>query len=101
MNVAQDRDRIRLRDGVRVGDQHELVLRLRGTEIRVRGERERMRVLEHARALRQLGRNAARDVRDHEQLVDLRRERGQRLHELAGVTVRDDDCRHLHASASR
>ncbi len=35
---AQNRDRIRLRHGVRVRDQDELVLRVRGAEIRVRGE---------------------------------------------------------------
>ena len=49
----------------------------------------------------QLGGDAAGDVRDHEQLVDLRRERRQRLLELRRVAVRDDDGGDLHPSTSR
>ena len=58
-------------------------------------------VLEHARPLGQLRREAPRDVRDHEQLVDLWCKRRQRMLELVGVTVRDNDCADLHASTSR
>jgi hypothetical protein len=64
--VAQDRDRVRLRNRVGVRDQHELVLRLLRAEVRIGGERKRALVLEHADACRQPLRNAARDVRDQE-----------------------------------
>ena len=47
------------------------------------------------------GRDAPRHVRDHEQLVDLRLERRQRLGQLGGAPVRHDDRRDLHASTSR
>ncbi len=42
----------------------------------------------------------AGDVRDHDELVDLRRERGQRLLELGRVPVRDDDRSDLHAAST-
>ena len=77
------------------------MLGLRGSQIRVGGEREGDRVLEHTRPVRQVRRQAVGDVRDHKQLVDLRRERRQRVPELGGVPVRDDDCADLHESTSR
>jgi hypothetical protein len=46
------------------------------------------------------GREAARDVRDQDDLVDLRLERRQRGLELGGVAVGDDDRRD-HPSAFR
>ena len=48
-------------------------------------------------------RHRARDVRDHDELVDLRLERGQRLGELGRRAVRDDDraTRRFIASTSR
>jgi len=98
---AQDRDRAGLRHGVGIRDEDELVLRARRTEVRVRRERERLVVLQHAYVLRQPAWNASRNVRDHDELVDLRRERRQRLLELRGVPVRDDDGADLHASTAR
>ena len=52
--------------------------RRREPAVDVRREAERPRVLEHARSRRKRP-DAAREVRDHDELVDLRRERGQRL----------------------
>ncbi len=98
---AQDGYGVRLRHRVGVRDQDELVLGTRCAEVRVRRERDRAGILEHPGAVRQLGRQAAGDVRDHEQLVHLRCERRQRPRELVRVAVRDDDGRHLHDSASR
>ena len=46
-------------------------------------------------------RHGAGNVRDHHELVDLLAQRGQRLLELARMTVRDDDGGDLHASTSR
>ena len=54
-------------------------MRQREAVVQVRGEAERPLVLDRLDARR----HGARDVRDHDQLVDLRRERGQRLLELA------------------
>jgi hypothetical protein len=96
---AEDRDRVRLGDRVGIDDQHQLVLRQLRAEIRVRREGERPLVHVHARARRQLRGDAAGDVCDHEQLVDLRRKRRQRRLQLCRVPVRDDDGADLHTSA--
>ena len=56
-------------------------------------------VLEHARPLRQPS-NRAGDVRDDDELVDLRRQSRERVLELGGMAVRDDDSRD-HGSSSR
>ena len=93
-------DRARLGHRVRIGHEHVLACRRRDAGVHVRGERARPRAFEHA-CPRWKRSDAAREVRDHDELVDLRRQRGQRLLELARVTVRDDDCRDRHASASR
>ena len=48
------------------------------------------------------GADRAGKVRDHDELVDLRHERGKRSLELGGVAVRDDDGGDAHRpSASR
>ena len=43
--------------------------------------------------------NRARKIRDHDRLVDLSDERGQRARELGRMAVRDDDCGDLHVSS--
>ena len=73
--AGQLRDRAGLRVGVRIRDHDELAGRLRDAAVNVRGERDRVCVLEHASARRPLP-DAAGDVRDHDQLIDLRRQRG-------------------------
>jgi hypothetical protein len=93
-------DCVLLRDRIRVRDDDVLPARGRDACVHVRREGARGRAVEHAYTLRHLA-HAAGDIRDHDELVDLRSERRQRLGELAHVPVRDDDRRHLHASASR
>ncbi len=44
--------------------------------------------------------HGARHVRDHDQLVDLCLQRRQRLRELLGLPVRDDDGRDLHREST-
>ena len=80
--LAQDLDRAGRRHGVRICDQDELMHGVRCTEVRVCGKREWRVVLDHAYSLQQLFGEAAWDFRDHDQLVDLGRERGQRVLEL-------------------
>ena len=95
------RDGVRLGVGVGVGDKDVVAARRSGAEVDVRREREWPLVLEHAGA-EALRADAAGPVRDHDELVDLRRERRQRALELAGVAVRDDDGGDRHRpSASR
>ena len=91
---AEGRDRARLGHGVGVDGEDRLADRALDAQIEVGGEPERPLVAQRSDA----GRCRAGDVRNHEQLVDLRRERGQRLRELGGVPVRDDDRGHLHAA---
>ncbi len=96
--VPEDRDRVRRGDRVRVRDENQLVARVRDADVRVRGER-RADARSRGRARRPgAAADAVRDVRDEQELVDLRREHGQRLLELLRVAVRDDDRRDLHAS---
>ena len=99
--LPQHGDGTRLRHRIRIRDQHELVLGVVRAEVRVRREGARDVVDEHARPVRQLRRQAARDVRDHEQLVDLRGERRQRLRELAGMPMGDDNGADFHDRTSR
>ena len=84
-----------LRHCVRIRDQHVLTRSGGDSEVDVGRERERTWVLEHADTCRHLA-NRARKVRDHERLVDLRDERGQRALELGRMAVGDDDRRDLH-----
>ena len=99
--LAQDLHGSGLGNRVGIRDQDVLAGGRRRAEVRVRCERQRAFVLEHACAGGHLRGKAAGDVGDHEQLVDLRRERRQRVLELGGVPVRDDDGADLHASTSR
>jgi hypothetical protein len=91
--LAQDADGVRVGNRVRVHDEHVVAGGRRGADVRVRRERERPLVVYDAYPLRQRPRRAPRDVRDDDELVDLRDERGQRALELVRVTVRDDDGR--------
>ena len=84
-----------LRHCVRIRDQHVLTRSGGDSEVDVGRERERTWVLEHADTCRHFA-NRARKVRDHERLVDLRDERGQRARELGRMAVGDDDRRDLH-----
>jgi hypothetical protein len=93
-------DRARLGHCVRIRDEHVLTGRCRHAGVHIRCERARARALEHARSGRQRP-DAAGNVRDHDELVDLRGQQGQRLLELACVTVRDDDRGDRQESASR
>ena len=88
----QRRDRAGFREGVRISEDDELARRLGEAAVRVRGEAERPLVLQHARSLRHVV-DAARDVADDDELVDLRGERRQRDAQLVCVTVRDNHCR--------
>ena len=83
-------DRTWLGHGVWIGDEHVLADGGHDADVDVRGEGKRPRVLEHPHARRHCA-DAAGSVRDHEQVVDLRRERRQRAFELGRMTVRDDD----------
>jgi len=87
-----------LRDGVGVVDEDQLPGRLGDAAVQVGGVAQRSPVLDHARAVRLL-RDAARNVRDQHDLVDLGLERRQRLGQLFSVRVGDDDRRD-HARAS-
>jgi hypothetical protein len=93
-------DRPVLRHGIRVGDEDVLAARRGHAGVHVLREAAWTGILEHARSRRHRA-DATRQVRDHEQLVDLRREGGQGLLELARVPVRDDDGRDLQESTSR
>ncbi len=92
-------NRTRHRDGVRVVDEDELAARLGNAAVQVGGVAERALILERACPVTAGGR-APGDVRDHDDLVDLGRERRQRLGELGAVAVGDNDRRD-HASACR
>jgi hypothetical protein len=93
-------DRPLLRHRIRVGDDDVLAARRRHAGVHVFGEAARAWIPEHAGTCGH-GADAAGQIGDHEQLVDLRRERRQRLLELARVTVRDDDGGDLQNSTSR
>ena len=97
MNVAKCGDRAGLGDRVRVHDQHGVAAGARDAEVDVGRKPERAVVLDRPAPVRR----RAGHVRDHEQLVDLRLERRERLGELGRVPVRDDDRGHLHASTFR
>ena len=87
------------RNGIGIRDEHVLPRGRRDPRVHVRRERQRARILEQPDASGQLlGR--AGEVRDHERLVDLGDERGQRALELGRVAVRDDDGRHLHSPST-
>ena len=87
---GEDDDGARLGDGVRVVDQDELTGRLGDAAVQVGGIAERRCVLDQPRTVRVV-REAAGHVRDQDDLVDLRREGGQRLGQLLAVPVGDDD----------
>jgi hypothetical protein len=88
-------DGVLFRHGVRVRNEDVVAGCGLDPHVDVRGERERPLVLEHADAVGYRF-HAARQVGDHEQLVDLRSERGQRALQLVRVPVRDDDRRDRH-----
>jgi hypothetical protein len=82
------------RNRVRVGRDDEIAGRESHAPVDVRGEAERPFVVDGVDSRRQ----RAGDVRDHDELVDLRAQGGQRELELARMAMRDDDRRDLHAS---
>ena len=89
-----------LRDRVRV-DGENVVARSRGdAEVHVRREAQRLRILEHADAVRERLRHRARQIRDDDGLVDLRDEHREQPGELGRMSVRDDDRGDAHGSAS-
>ena len=67
--------------------------------VRVRGETMRPVVDEHANRHRDVV-DAARHVRDHDELVHLREERRERFAQFGRATVRDDDRRDARHRAS-
>ena len=96
MKRRKRRDRVRLGHRVRVRREHELRRGQRDAPVHVRAEAERALVVHRLDAVR----DRAGDVRDHDELVDLRRERRQRLLELGRMAVRDDDGGDLHAAST-
>ena len=85
------RDGVRRRHGVGIRDDDELAGRGGDAPVGVGREAERPVVREHARLRRDLA-DAARDVLDHDELVHLRGERGQRRAQVLRAAVRDDDA---------
>jgi hypothetical protein len=100
---VERRDGVLVREDVRVREEHPRSGGRRDAEVDVLREPPRRAVLEDACRHRELRRDRGRQVRDHDDLVDLRREEGKERRELRRVPVRDDDGRDLgHApSASR
>jgi hypothetical protein len=80
-------DGARLRDRVRVVDEDQVAARLGDAAVQVRGVRQGPRVLDSVDARRE----AAGQVPDQDDLVDLGLERRERLGELGAVAVGDDD----------
>jgi hypothetical protein len=96
--VAERRDSPLLGDRVGVGGKQRLAARACEAAVQIRGVPERTVVLDrvHARGHR------AGNVRNDDELIDLRPQRRQRLRQLPCVAVRDDDGGDLHrASTSR
>ena len=92
---AEHRHCVRFRHRVRVR-RHDELARGRGhATVDVGCEAPGCLVLDHPRA-RGHRANASLDVRDDDDLVDLRRERREQALELDGVTVGDDDRRDRH-----
>ena len=84
------------RHGIRVRREHELRRRQAHALVHVRAEAERALVVHGLDAVG----DRAGDVRDHDELVDLRLERRQRLRELGRMAVRDDDGGDPHAAST-
>ena len=97
MNDTQCGDGARLRHGVRVGGDDELRVGPRNATVHVRAEAEGPIVGDR----RDSRRHRPRHVRDHDELIDLRLERGQRQRELGRVAVGDDDRGDSHARTLR
>ena len=93
LDERADGSRTRQRVGIDV--QHVLTGRRRDAEVDVRCERERTRILEHPYSVGSAFRRAGQ-VRDHDDLVGLLEEGGDRARELDAVSVRDDDGADLH-----
>jgi hypothetical protein len=94
---AEGADRSGINDRIRVRGDDELGRRPCKTHVQVRGEPKRLGVDNRVDTRR----NRSRDVRDHDQLVDLRLQRRQRLGDILRRAVRDDDGGHLHRSTLR
>ncbi len=87
----QRADSTGLRERVGRGVEDELARGRGRAQVHVRGQRERTAVLDHPDASRERARHRAGDVRDDDELVDLRQQRREERCDLVAVAVRDDD----------
>ena len=96
---AERLDGPRCEHHVGIGDEDELARRRGHTGVDVGREAARARV-PHDAGTERVGRLRAGQIGDHEHLVDLRHERGQRARQLVPMSMRDDDGGDLHTPST-